>query len=252
MKQWRRIGCVLAMACVTAGGIGARAGDKGKEKAPSNPMLDSGSFGVFIRGQRVLTESFTIQQQGSASTVRAQLKQTGSTGPEQTSELQLSTNGELVRYQWDDASAAKASLVVTPNNEFLIERITTAASEKPVEQPFLLPTSTMVLDNNFFIHREVLAWRYLAANCHQEKGSLQCQKEPAEFGVIVPQDRNSIRVRLELVGREKVNIRGTERDLVRLNLSGEGFSWAMWVDDHDQFKLMRILIAADNTEVIRD
>ena len=73
-----------------------------------------------------------------------------------------------------------------------------------------------------------------------------------EFGVLVPQDRTSMRVRMELVGREKVTIRGTERELLRLNLLGEAFSWALWVDDKDQFKLMRVLIADANTEVVRD
>jgi len=73
-----------------------------------------------------------------------------------------------------------------------------------------------------------------------------------QFGVLVPQDRTSVRVRMELVGREKVTIRGTERELLRLNLKGEAFAWALWVDEKDQFKLMRVLIADDNTEVVRD
>jgi hypothetical protein len=33
---------------------------------------------------------------------------------------------------------------------------------------------------------------------------------------------------------------------------GESFSWALWVDPKDRFKLMRVLVAADNTEVLRD
>jgi hypothetical protein len=57
---------------------------------------------------------------------------------------------------------------------------------------------------------------------------------------------------MELAGREKVMIRGTERELLRLNLKGENFSWALWVDDKDQFKLMKVQIADDNTEVVRD
>jgi len=69
---------------------------------------------------------------------------------------------------------------------------------------------------------------------------------------LVPQDQTSLPVRMELVGREKVMIRGTERELLRLNLKGEAFSWVLWVDDKDQFKLMRVLIADDNTEVLRD
>jgi hypothetical protein len=115
-----------------------------------------------------------------------------------------------------------------------------------------MPNTSAILDNNFFVHREVLAWRYLATNCHTENGGQKCQQGALEFGVLVPQDRTSMRVRMELVGREKVAIRGTERELLRLNLKGEAFNWALWVDDKDQFKLMRVLIADDNTEVVRD
>ena len=98
----------------------------------------------------------------------------------------------------------------------------------------------------------MLAWRFLAADCKQEADGLKCQKDPGEFGVLVPQDRTSIHVRLELVGKEKVTIRGSERELLRLNLTGESFSWALWLDDRDQFKLLRVAIPADNTEVVRD
>jgi hypothetical protein len=161
----------------------------------------------------------------------------------------MTSSGELVRYEWGDGSG---SLVVTPKDEFLLEKITTAASAKTAEQPFLMPNTSAILDNNFFIHREVLAWRYLATNCHTESGGLKCQQGPVEFGVLVPQDRTSMRVRMELVGKEKVTIRGTERELWRLNLLGESFSWALWVDDKDQFKLVRVLIADANTELVRD
>src|SRR5208283_3914071 len=156
---------------------------------------------------------------------------------------------ELVRYEWSDGNG---SLVVTPKDEFLLEKIVAPGSSRPAEQPFLMPNTSAILDNNFFIHREVLAWRYLATNCHTAEGSLKCQQGPVEFGVLVPQDRTSMRVRMELVGREKVTIRGAERELLRLNLLGESFSWALWVDDKDQFKLVRVLIADAGTEVVRD
>jgi hypothetical protein len=161
----------------------------------------------------------------------------------------MTSSGELIRYEWSDSNG---SLLVTPNNEFLLEKITAGSSSKPAEQPFLMPNTSAILDNNFFIHRQVLVWRYLATNCQTQSGSLKCQQGPLEFGVLVPQDRTSMRVRMELVGREKVAIRGTERELLRLNLKGESFSWALWVDDKDNFKLMRVLIADDNTEVVRD
>ena len=237
--RWRAIGLVL-LASVSAFG-------------KSGQLVDSGSFGIFRDGKRVATETFSIQQQPGGSVANFQLKMDdGSKQPAQTSDMELGGSGELRRYEWHQASPDKAEAVVTPSDPFLIEHLVSGPDAKPVQQPFLVPASTVILDNNFFVHREVLLWRYLAADCHPESGNLQCQKGPVEFGVLVPQDRSSLRVRLELVGKEKVNIRGAERDLLRLNLSGEGFTWALWVDDHDQFKLMRVAIPADNTEVVRD
>ena len=241
-----RWGTVAVLACAAL----LYAGDKKDKAKPGEQQIDSGSFGVFVRGQRVVTETFSVQQDNGVSIVKAHLQETGnSTAAGQSSDLRMTSSGELLRYEWNDGSG---SLVVMPNNDFLLEKITTAASSKPAEQPFLMPSTSAILDNNFFIHREVLTWRYLAADCHTESGTLKCQQGPVEFGVLVPQDRTSMRIRMELVGREKVTIRGTERELLRLNLKGENFSWVLWVDDKDQFKLVRVVIADANTEVVRD
>ena len=226
------------------------ASDKKDKTKPAGALqIDSGSFGVFIRGQRVVTETFTVHQENGISNVKSQLQTIGGSQTSQHSDLQMTASGELVRYEWSDGSG---SLVVTPNNEFLLEKITASPGAKQAEQPFLMPNTSAILDNNFFVHRQVLAWRYLATNCQTQNGALKCQQGAMEFGVLVPQDRTSVRVRMELVGRENVMIRGTERELLRLNLKGESFSWALWLDDKDQFKLMRVLVADDNTEVVRD
>ena len=236
------------MATVAARASDKKEKDKEKEKTQA---VDSGAFGVFIKGLRVVTETFSIEQQNGVSTIKSQLKETGSPDPSaQKSDLELSSSGELVRYEW--SQTAGGSLTVLPNNDFLIEKILVPGVAKSAEQPFLMPSTSAILDNNFFVQREVLVWRYLAANCKPEGGNLKCEQGPAEFGALVPQDRTSMRVRIELVGREKVTIRGAERDLMRLNLTSESFAWNLWVDDHDQFKLMRVAIPADNTEVIRD
>jgi len=223
--------------------------DKGKPSGAQ--VVDSGSFGVFIKGQRVITETFKIEQQNGASVIKSQLKQNVGDDPtSQKSDLEITSSGELLRYEWSQNPGG--SLTVLPNNDFLIEKITAPGTAKTTEQPFLMPITTMVLDNNFFIQREVLVWKYLAADCKSEAGSFKCQQGPVEFGVLVPQDRNSLRVRMELVGKEKVSIRGAERELLRLNLTGENFEWSLWVDSQDQFKLIRVAIPADNTEVVRD
>jgi hypothetical protein len=248
----RRGATALLLASSLAAFLAANAADK-KDKSKPAPLqvVDSGSFGVFIKGQRVATENFKIEQQSGTSMIKSQFK--AAAGPDsvtQKSELDMTTNGELLRYEWNQNSGA--SLSVFPSNDFLMERMVAGGTGKPAEQPFLMPSTTAILDNNFFVHREVLAWRYLGAACKPEGGSLKCQQGATQFGALVPQDHISIGVRMELVGKEKVNIRGAERELLRLNLTGEGFEWALWVDDHDQFKLIQVAIPADNTEVIRD
>ena len=228
----------------------AQARDKKGQNKAGAQVVDSGSFGVFVKGDRVATETFSIEQLAGSSSIKSQLKQTVGTDPaSQKSDLEITVNGELVRYEWSQSSGG--SLTVLPNNEFLLEKISTPAS-KPAEQPFLLPNTSAILDNNFFVHREVLVWRYLAVACKREGGNLKCQKEPGDFGVLVPQDRTSMHVQLQLVGKEKITVRGVARDLMRLNLKGEDADWVLWVDDQDQFKLIRLAIPADNTEVVRD
>jgi hypothetical protein len=229
----------------------AHAADKKEQAKSASSTIDSGSFSVIIKGQRVATETFTVQQQNGVSIIKSQLKLTAGDDPaSQKSDLEITPGGELLRYEWSQASGG--SLSVAPSNDFLTEKITASSTGKTAEHAFLMPSTSAILDNNFFVHREVLAWRYLAAECKTEGGNLKCQQGPGDFGVLIPQDRTSIHVRMELVGKEKVSIRGAERQLLRLNLKGENFEWALWVDDQDQFKLMRISIPADDTEVVRD
>jgi hypothetical protein len=222
-------------------------------KEQSGQTVDSGSFGVFVNGQRVATETFTIQQGSAGNTISSELREEGSKDKAtQNSQMQISAAGELIRYNWRELSPGRTELELFPANQFLTERVTANPGEKPAEQPFLLPSSTVVLDNNFFIHRELLAWRYLGQNCKMDKGPLQCPAGPISFGTIVPQDRLSMRVTLEPVGREKVQIKGGEREVPRFNLKFEGGEWAMWLDDQDHYKLLKISIPSEKTEVVRD
>ena len=251
--KWTVTGAVMLAASLALASPAGHPGDKEKKDKPKTAAttVDSGSFGIFVKGQRVVTETFSIQQQNGASVIKSQLKETGGADPAtQKSDLELSATGELLSYEWSQPSGG--SLTVLPKNDFLIEKITPSSSAKTAEKPFLMPSTSSILDNNFFVHREVLVWRYLAADCKPEGGDLKCQQGPAQFGTLVPQDQTSASVRLELVGKEKVTIRGAERELLRLNLTGESFEWGLWVDPQDQFKLMRVAIPADNTEVVRD
>jgi hypothetical protein len=228
----------------------AMAGDKEKPK-DGGQLVDSGSFGVFLNGRRIATETFSIQQNASGSIATSQFKtEEGTDKSVQSSELQLTPTGEIRKYEFKELSPGKAQATVAPNNEFLMERSSRTPEEKPEEQPFLLPASTSIIDDYFFIHREVLVWKYLATACKQDKGLLQCPNQKTQFGTMNPHQRSSQPLSLEFGGRDKVAIRGASQELNKFVLRSEAGDWTMWVDD--QFKLQRIVIASDNTEVVRD
>ena len=226
------------------------AGDK-DNKAKEGQMVDSGTLGVFMNGHRVATETFSVQQNSGGSVITSQFKTDEGEKSVQSSELQLTPNGEIRKYEWKELSPGKAQATVAPNNDFLMEHISKSPEAKPEEQPFLLPASTNIVDDYFFIHREVLIWRYLATACRQEKGEVQCPAgQKTQFGALNPHQRSSMPLTVEFTGREKIAIRGGEQELNKFILRSEGGDWTMWLDN--QFKLQKILISSDSTEVIRD
>jgi hypothetical protein len=246
-----KVGAVMASLCLLVSTSAVAASGK-DDKTPGTQMVDSGSFGVFMNGKRVGTETFSIHQSGGESTITSEFKsEAGLDKAVQTSEWQMASSGELRKYEWKEVSPGQSQAVVVPNQDFLIERFKSNPQEKDQEQPFLLPASSSLLDDYFFVHREVLAWKFLASSCKQEKGELQCPlKQRVQFGALNPHSRSSLSVGVEFAGRDKVTIRGVEHELNRLNLKIESTEWSLWLDD--QFKLQRILIAGENTEVVRD
>jgi len=223
------------------------------EKTPPPQTVDSGSFGVFMDGKRVATETFSIQQSSTGSSVTSTFKtDPGQATAEQSSELQLSTNGELKSYEWKESSPGHAQATVSPSQDFLTEHYRNSTDDKPHEQPFLLPVSTSILDDYFFIQREVLAWKYLASSCKQDKGLACPLKTPAQFGILNAHSRASALVSVQFSGREKVLIRGAEKDLVRLDLKTDTGDWALWLDDQDHFKVQRISNVESKTDAVRD
>jgi len=221
-----------------------------KEKQPSGQNVDSGSFGVYTSGHRVATETFTIKQGPEGSVISSQFKSAqGEQNAEQSSELQLTPSGELRSYEWNEISPGKTTATVTPSDTFLIERFSTG-SGKQQSQNFLLPTSTSIIDDYFFVQREVLAWKYLATACKQDKGPLHCpMNQKMQFGTLNPHARSSMSVSLEFAGREKITVAGSERELSHFVLRSEVGDWTFWLDD--AFKLVR-LVDDGGTEVVRD
>lgn len=245
MRLAQRLGLLLIMATAVAG----VAADK-KPAAPAGKMVDSGSFGVFANGKRVATETFQIEQMPDSSVVKSEFKTIDGSKAVQTAELVIAANGDLRRYTWSESSPGKASSVIEPQDHFLVQHINTGASDKPIDQPYILPPSTVILDDYFFSHREVLAWRYLGGNCRPDPRTGACNLPRAQFGALIPRQHTSMLVNLEFVGRETINVHGQKRELSRFNLQGDGLDWGLWLDEHHM--LVRIYIAADSIEVVRD
>jgi hypothetical protein len=222
-----------------------------KEKDTPAKVVDSGSFGVFNGSHRVATETFSIKQDADGSVVSSEFKaEQGEQKAAQSSELDLTGSVNLRHYEWKEIIPEKLQATVDPNDTFLIERFSTGPDGKLHDQNFLLPASTSIVDDYFFIHREVLAWRFLATVCKQEKAALGCPaNQKAQFGTLNPHARSSLLVSIEFTGKDKVTVRGAERELSRFMLRSETGDWAMWLDD--SFKIVRLL--GDNgIEVVRD
>lgn len=222
-------------------------------KSTSRQVVDSGSFGVYVGGKRVASEVFRIEQGSNMHLAHAELRlEDGTARVAQSSDMEIEPNGDLHRYEWQEFHPEKAELTVMPKDEFLIEHISPnpVAKDKVQDLPHLLPHSTVILDDNFFSHREILAWRYLAAGCRPEGTSLKCSSAPEQFGILIPNQHASTTVSMVYKGREKVVIKGVPKDLGAFRLQTEAGDWILYLDEDK--KLVRILIPAENTEILRD
>jgi hypothetical protein len=245
---------IITLACCVAASAAPspRNADKGKEKDGPKQSIDSGSFGVFMNAHRVGTEKFSIDQTNTGSIIKSEFKTENAPNTAvQESTLELTASGDIRRYEWNELSPGKAHSVITPNDQFLTQKWSTGPGEKDHDQPYLLPPSTNILDDYFFIHREVLVWRFLAVTCRQEKGQVQCPiKQRSQFGTLDPRQHASAPLAAEYLGREKIAYKGNQQELNKVELNMETGPWYLWLDD--QFKVIRIFIEGDNTEVVRD
>jgi hypothetical protein len=222
--------------------------DKKKEKPAEGKIVDSGSFGVFVNGERVATETFTIKQLDTGSTTTSDIKLENS-NQSQHAELQLTSFATLVRYQWNERGGSEqGETTIVPSDEFLVQRI--KAGDKYTEQPYLMPVSTAILDDYFFSQRELLLWRYLGTSCIPKPGENGCRLEPAKYGFIIPRQRTSGMATISYIGKEPFMLHGAAKELDKFELSSDFGDWLLYLDSDK--KLVRVLVPGEATEVLRD
>lgn len=244
-----KLGSLLVTAILAASSAGAWGQDK--PRADSTPV-DSSSFGIFLNGKRIGTEKFTIVQQAEAGVLTAELKvDDGTTRYDQHSEMRVGRDGSLQSYQWRSTLPAQQASVVEPKDALLIEHFTDADRKKR-DFRYLLPLTTAILDDNFFSQRELLIWRYLSTGCRPNKDNLLACG-PAHFATLVPHQHLSGSAVVELLGRDKIAIKGIERELNQVQIEADGVKWLLWVDDpENHYKVIRMTLPASNVEVVRE
>ena len=261
----------ILLCAVLAMSLGLNAADQTKDKGKSSSKVaDSGSFGIFMNGKRVGTETFNITETPNAdrnrsySTASSEIKfDDGHFKATQSAEMQVTAKGELRSYNWHSTVPQKEEASVEPKDELLVEHIF-PADQKKVDVQHMLPLSTIILDDNFFSQREVLLWWYLANGCRRQDNGLVCGT--SKFVILVPRQHVSGNATLELMGPAKVTVKGVERELnrVKLDMTGpqsltwlndqsresDSAQWVLWVDD--QYRVIKMTVSGTNVEVVRD
>lgn len=218
-----------------------------KKTSGDMKTVDSGSFGIFRAGQRIATETFRIEQSASESKTHSEIKASDSGSQiAQSSDLELSSSGNLLKYSWREMSPEKSEFTVEPGDQVLVQHYVSGQS-KTKDLPYILPASTSVLDDYFFVHREVLAWRYLASQC---AGQSTCKMTAAKIGVVVPHQHTSQVVSMEYKGRENVTVKGAQTQLDHFILHADDLDWSLYLDDSQ--KLVKVEIPSQQTEAVRD
>jgi hypothetical protein len=243
VNKFRVLPSLLSFVLLTS--LFASAGSS--KKTVPGTVIDSGTFVVYMKGKKVASEKFEIVQTPEMSIAKAELRVEDAKN-EQKAELRLAPNGNLIRYEWSEGGKGQA--IVEPKDEFLVEHVTLTETAKTAEQPFILPASTLIMDDGFFSQRELLLWRYLASQCRPKQGEPGCQLASQKYGVIVPRQQTSAQLSVEYKGAQKLNVKGSEMDLQRFELHGEGYDWTVWIDG--TYKIQKIAIDADSTEVYRE
>lgn len=252
MPLTRIIRYIFVLALILSTAALAAAKDKPKDKkTASTQTIDSGSFGIFLNGKRIGTEKFNIEQQTDMAVITAEIKvDDGTSKSEQSSEMRVGTDGKLKLYKWQSTLPEHEEAIVEPKEDILVEHLI-GADQKKQDVPYILPLSTVVLDDNFFSQRELLVWRYLATGCMPKDNQLACG--PSHFGVLVPHQHSAASTVVELIGRDKVSVKGVEKELNKVKVDANGVQWLIWVDDPEsRYKVIKMAIPSSNVEVWRD
>jgi hypothetical protein len=249
-RKPRLLACIVAM---SAASLSSQAADAPKTKSENFIVVDSGSFGIMVNGKRVATEKFRMEQRSDVNKATSELKFDGSDSQAtQNAEMEVTSAGLLKKYTWREVQPSKAQIVVEPDDaQFIVLHVTDGTGAAPKNFTHALAPSTSILDDNFFSQMQVLTWKYMAMGCRKgAAGKQECRWAAEKIAVLNPHQEQAALVTMEYTGRQQVRINGVARELNSFTLQAETGDWKLWLNDEN--KLVRVLIAAENIEVLRD
>jgi hypothetical protein len=236
--------------------------DKTDKKTPAPTAVDSGTFSISVAGRRVASETFHVNQRQDGSTITSELTfADANVKARQSAEMAMQPNGLLKKYTWKEVAPGNAQIVVEPQDEqFMVSHVSETANANPKDTVHPLAPETSIMDDNFFSHMEVLTWKYMAFGCKlNAQQQTVCNWRPLRMPVFVPHQQQSMIVEVSYLGVQKAKLPdGKEIEFKTFsfvpedpsNFKAEGGNYLLWLDD--QNKLVKVVVAADNIEVLRD
>jgi hypothetical protein len=195
---------VLATTCLAAG---------------SRSLADHGVFKVFQDGQEIGSERFAVQQSGATTVVRSAIDyQIAEHRVRQESELNLLSEADLESYVWREG---KAKITVDYRNGRVVSHYQ-PESGAARDFEYVMPSSTAIVDSNFYIDWQLLADRYDVA-----AGGAQ------QFRVFVPHSGDPDTVTISSAGTDSAS----GSPLLHLKATTDAATLDLYMEGH---KLVRL------------
>jgi hypothetical protein len=248
--------------CVVMVVVLCGAADKNSDKKVAPTSVDTGTFTIMVSGRKVASETFHVDQHTDGSVITSELKtdDPGLNNAVQNAEMTMRPNGLLKKYTWKEVTPSTSQIVIEPQDEqFMVAHVSENAGSPVKDTVHALAPGTSIMDENFYSHMEILTWKYMAFGCKPNmQGQTECKWLPLRMPVFVPHQQQSAIAEVSYKGITKMNYNGKEAEFKTFSLvledpsdfKPEGGNCLLWFND--QNKLVRVLIASDNMEVLRD
>ena len=197
-----------------------------KDKEPAGRLVDTGSFGVFMNGHRVATESFpSSRSNGGDSAASRNSRKPRWQQPFPASAVATGYIGALMEYEWKEVTREKRrpcsfpTTICWSNARRTIRRTKRKSIHSCCRFPPVFWTIISYPPGNSGVEVS-------GDGLPQDKGQVTCpQNQQVKFGAINPHQRSSLLVSMPSLGKKKSGKRhgaGTQSLCAQESMPGNG------------------------------